>query len=748
MKRNRTSAATAVLLSLWLSVVLLPAARSGGAPASRPATETKALDRCRRLYMKGDYAGAQREYGQLLARKDRRAAVAIGLAGSLSAQGKYAEALAVLKGAAALPAAGAKWHVAMAEALEDLGQYARALAHAEQANRLRDDWAPAIFVRGRLLETIGRKEEAKGVYKSMSKVVAGDAYRAEARSLVAVGRILDRHVILAGQKASDQADNILNNYIRRAYQVVEADYWPAYVAAGTFALSKHRVKTAAEEFRAALRHNRRCADAMVGLGAVALHGWRFERCIERADAALKINRNHADALWLKAVCLMQWRKFDQVEPLVGRILKTNPNHLEALSLGAALHIRLRAPEKAGSYIERVKKVNPNYAGLPNTIGQWLAAGRQFNQAEGYYRRAIELAPELAGPVTNLGCLYMQTGQEDKARTTLDKAHRIDDFRADVVNYLRILKDLDGFLVHRSPHFIIKVSGEHDRVLLGQVARYMEEIYPEVCGDFGHQPEGKTIVEIFPTHPQFSIRLAGRGWIGTIGACTGRVIVMVAPNKKRSRFGTFNWATVLRHEFTHAVTLSATGNRIPHWFTEACAVWQQPDRRNYDAVKSLVGATRSGRLFPIKELDWGFIRPAGGGDRSLAYAQAEWIMEYIIGDRKDAAGVSRRLVPEGGLRQGSGRHRGEVRRGFSPVGEEAGSGMGLQDRDAAKHHCRSRCGQGETERRRRPGGPGGGAVRSAEVQSGTGRRGEGFGTRSEKHPRPGGVGPVPLGSQEV
>ncbi|MHC4789624.1 MAG: tetratricopeptide repeat protein, partial [Planctomycetota bacterium] len=99
--------------------------------------------------------------------------------------------------------------------------------------------------------------------------------------------------------------------------------------------------------------------------------------------------------------------------------------------------------------------------------------------------------------------------------------------------------------------------------------------------------------------------------------------------ERSQFGTHNWATVPRHEYTHTVTLAATENRIPHWFTEACAVFQQPDKRNYKFVRMLVSATRGSRLFPMKELDWGFIRPKRAGDRSLAYAQSEWVMEYII-----------------------------------------------------------------------------------------------------------------------
>ena len=39
-------------------------------------------------------------------------------------------------------------------------------------------------------------------------------------------------------------------------------------------------------------------------------------------------------------------------------------------------------------------------------------------------------------------------------------------------------------------------------------------------------------------------------------------------------GTFNWAQVLRHEYTHTVTLGATDNRIAHWMTEGLAVLEE------------------------------------------------------------------------------------------------------------------------------------------------------------------------------
>jgi len=606
-----------------------PAARPATKPATQPA-KADSLKNCLALYMRGRYSDAAKGYRGLLAKRSGDVRLGVGLAGALAMTGEYKKALDALKSVAARGQADADWHVTMAKVLGQVGRYEEALSHAVKANELKPRWAPTILARGQLLEVLGRKEQARGVYKTMAAVVAEDAYRQDARSLVALGKILDREGVLSRRKASEQAANILHNYLQRAYMEVDKQYWPAHLAAGDLLLGKHRAKQAAKEFELALKLNQRLPDAHVGMGVVALSAWRFETCLGACDEALKVNPKHTMALILKAVCLMQWRKFDQVPAVLEQALKINPNHPEALSLMAAVHVRTHQAEKAKPYIERVGKIDPGSAGLPNTIAEWLAAGRQFEEAEKYYRQAIKLAPEMAEPVANLGRLYMQTGQEKLAKETLEKAHEIDDFRADVYNFLRLLRKMEDFKAKETDHFIVKVDPKYDEVLLEQVSAYLERIHKEVAvRDFEHEPPAKTLVEIFPTHDQFSVRITGRGWIGTIGACTGRVIAVVAPSKERSQFGTFNWASVLRHEYTHTVTLSTTKNRIPHWFTEACAVWEQPDRRSYEAVQKLVGATRMGRLLPIKELNWGFIRPKRRGDRGLAYAQAEWIMEYII-----------------------------------------------------------------------------------------------------------------------
>ena len=85
-----------------------------------------------------------------------------------------------------------------------------------------------------------------------------------------------------------------------------------------------------------------------------------------------------------------------------------------------------------------------------------------------------------------------------------------------------------------------------------------------------------MIEVFPSHGCVHACQGQTGgpWLATVGASTGRVIAMDAPRKGEKASGPFNWAQVLRHEFTHTVTLGETDNRIAHWFTEGLAVQEE------------------------------------------------------------------------------------------------------------------------------------------------------------------------------
>jgi tetratricopeptide (TPR) repeat protein len=125
-----------------------------------------------------------------------------------------------------------------------------------------------------------------------------------------------------------------------------------------------------------------------------------------------------------------------------------------------------------------------------------------------------------------------------------------------------------------------------------------------------------------------VRTTGSPWIGTVGASTGSIIAMVAPRKGDQTMGSFNWAQVLRHEFTHTVTLAATDNRIAHWLTEGLAVMEEHAPLHWEWVPMLYAAVTQHKLFTMDNLTWGFIRPKKPEDRALAYAESFWICTYI------------------------------------------------------------------------------------------------------------------------
>ena len=105
--------------------------------------------------------------------------------------------------------------------------------------------------------------------------------------------------------------------------------------------------------------------------------------------------------------------------------------------------------------------------------------------------------------------------------------------------------------------------------------------------------------MFPSHEQFGVRTTGLPWIGTVGACTGNVIAMDVPRggpgEGADLMGNFDWARVLRHEYTHTVTLALTNNRIPHWLTEAAACNQEQAPRDWDNCQLLASTSRATAL---------------------------------------------------------------------------------------------------------------------------------------------------------
>lgn len=596
------------------------------APATQPV---RSFEQARSLLLRGEYEAAASAYVELGKLPRRGVDAACALAEIDRLLGRYEDGLARLTAIAGEGKATPAWNMAMAELLGEVGRYEEALAHAQEAVRLRRSDARARWRLAALCETLGRQEEAAQALEWFDDRMTGEPLPPDAEQMTYIGRGFLRCTARARHPdAARRTKHVLTEVYQEVTDFLDGAYWPARQAAGELMLEKYNLSGAEEEFNKIMEGNPRVADALVGLGEIALDGWDFEYAEALVERARAVNPRHVGAHLLLARTRMTERRYEDAEAAARQALATNPRSIDALSILAAAQLRRGDAHASEQTQEAVRAINARPAVLHFTLATWLAAGRQFADAEAQFKQAVEFAPWWAAPRTELGLMYMETGEEHEARRMLDAAFELDSFNKRTFNVLALLEDLGKFERLTTPNFVIRYDGRRDAVAARCAADRLERIHAEVCGAYGTTPEKDTIIEILPNHDQFSVRITGRPFIATVGACTGRVIAMTAP-RGDPPFGRFNWADVLRHEFTHTVTLAATDNRIPHWLTEGLAVHQEQHPRSWAWKVMLCEALRQDRLFTLRSIDWGFMRPRRPNDRTLAYAQSHWMVEYMV-----------------------------------------------------------------------------------------------------------------------
>jgi cellulose synthase operon protein C len=611
--------------------------RAEPTPANQPDAneasreEPPTLNDAREWYMRGDYDRALKAFEALAAEEKSAVEAELGIALCRMRVGQYQEAVDGLRGRPR--ETSADWHYILARGLNYLGHYDDVIRHTESTIELGKNHAGARLLRAQTLETTGKRDDALDVYRWFERVLV------ERRDLprdaawmtdAAVGFV--RYSELTRNLTRDRLRHALHQMLQMAYERVDRTYWPARVAAGDLLRARYNndeFDGSVGDYLAALQVNDQLPEAHVGLGLVALEHWGFEEIEKRVAAALDVNPNFVPALNLQARKLILERRYEDAIQATQEALAVNPNDVTALSLSAAAAACRYNQIHVEEMERRVAQINPQCALFYRTLGDALSGIRQFEASERAYLKAIEYEPTDANAHTELGMMYMQWGPEDKAREALEAAWALDQFNERTKFTLELLDMVSGFAAYETKNFVIRHDTREDPGLGEFMGNYLEQLHDEITADYDATLTHKTEIQVFPTSRQFAVRITGKPWIHTVGACTGRVIALASPRESPQTLGSYNLASVLRHEFTHTVTLAATENRIPHWFTEGLAVYQEESPRRYEWCMLLADAVRRNRLFTLESIDWGFIRPKRPSDRQMAYAQSEWMVEFIV-----------------------------------------------------------------------------------------------------------------------
>jgi tetratricopeptide (TPR) repeat protein len=483
----------------------------------------------------------------------------------------------------------------------------------------------ALFIAARAQVELGRRDRAAAVLGRLPSKTA-IAGLEDAAELTAAAEALALLARLEGRAAASYHE--IMQLLGKAHGELDRLYWPAHLAEAALLMDKGNYPQASKAVIAALQLNPRCSEAWYHLGTLAVQGFRFDaaqRCVEKLQ---QIHQPHLLAELLATESALAQHDVAAARLALGPAIARLPQQRMVSALSAAIEALAFNQAGLDQALTRFDSLSPSNPLAYALVGSYLSAARQYESSEVMLRRAIELEPNWSQPRVTLGLMLMQAGAEERARVELAEAVRLDPFDVQAGNQLKLVEQLLGYEQIRSEHFIIKYRAGIDEVLARDMPARLEQIHRQVTGIFEFVPSRPTLIEIMPDEQYFAVRITGVPDIWTIAACSGDVIALTPPRIGARQRGTFDWPRVLRHEFTHTVTLNQTNYRIPHWFTEACAVAMEPGARDYATCKLLAAALKADELFDLSQINWAFVRPARPQDRPLAYGQAHWMLEYI------------------------------------------------------------------------------------------------------------------------
>lgn len=527
-----------------------------------------------------------------------------------------------------------------AEALALCGRLDDALALLAGEGSLR-----AFRIRAEALERLGRFDEADAaldplVSRMVSReITSGDELADGVRALMVRSRL--RGPARAGEAGADF--RTLMEMLGRAKNELDRLSWYARLVEAEILLEKDNPADAQAALGEVLTLNPRCARAWRLLGDLAVSSFDFDQAETIALRLEELTPGSPDAAVIRARGAIRRKDPALAETILGTALARFPQHRELLAEQAAAAAVRFDDERTKTLLAAFDALNaggqPAAAGdhgSPEAIcavGAALSEARQYAEAATYLERAAARQPLLSIPWIELGLLEMQAGRDIRAKDALTKALALDPFNVRAANSLKLVDELNSFDEIESDHFVVRYKPGIDEVLARQMPAVLEQIYHDVCGPsmFDHEPEGRTTIELMPDHAAFAVRISGMPQIHTMAAATGPVIAMETPRDGPGhRAGPYDWARTVRHEFIHTVTLSRTHNRIPHWFTEAAAVWGEGGPRPPDWWGLLTQAYLADSLFDMDTISLRFVRPLKPTDRTQAYAQGNWMYEYMVG----------------------------------------------------------------------------------------------------------------------
>jgi len=270
----------------------------------------------------------------------------------------------------------------------------------------------------------------------------------------------------------------------------------------------------------------------------------------------------------------------------------------------------------------------------STAAHFFMLNRRYEEGIQYYRKALDLDPELWKARSELGINLMRLGQTDEAMQQLADCFHHGQQDSATKNVLKLLDKYVNFATTKSNLTVLKLDKKEAGLLRPYFQAEIDRVISTYEKKYKIKLDRPVQVEAYPNHDDFAVRTLGLPGLGALGVTFtsrtyGSTIALDSPSGRKP--GAFHWDSTLWHEMSHVFTLTMTNSMVPRWFTEGIAVHEETaanpewgDR----ITPEILQAIKQHQLLPIADLDRGFVHPANEIQVIVSYYQAGRICDYI------------------------------------------------------------------------------------------------------------------------
>ena len=293
------------------------------------------------------------------------------------------------------------------------------------------------------------------------------------------------------------------------------------------------------------------------------------------------------------------------------------------------------------WVDKALEVNSNDGDLYVHLAYFAEITYQYRDAAEFLRQATRIDPYNWKARADLGLALAKLDQVTEARQHLEAAYSGDPFNLASVNMLRLFDTFDEFVViernlpyeteegNFSAQIRLRLHREEAPVLGPYVFDLLSTALPIYVERYQFHPTEPIVIELYPNHDDFAVRTLGEPMIGPLGITFGYLFAMDSPSAKTA--GAFHWGSVLWHELSHVFSLEASGSRVPRWFSEGLATfeeWNSGPANRYQIPSNVFEAMSEDRFLPVRDLDSGFLRPSYENQVIVSYNQAGLVCDFI------------------------------------------------------------------------------------------------------------------------